>query len=247
MTMKYMETKLLGKHKKHLKACEKTIGITFRKKILLLEALTHKSHAGKLPEKSAFYNERLEFLGDSVLGMVITEYLFKKYPEKNEGILTTIKSKLIRRETLAKLSHKISLGELLFLGNNEKKMSAEKNPSILSNALEAVIGAYFLDSNLKKTRKFILSLFEELLTKELQELPVFEYKNKLQEYTQSRYGKSPHYRIISSEGPEHNKVFTSEVLLDQNVLGSGTGKSKKEAETEAAKKALKHLKEKNRK
>ena len=245
--MKKNLTQLLKTHKKHIKQCEKSLGISFKKKILLLEAISHKSAAGTRDIPRHFFNERLEFLGDSVLGLIITEHLFTKYPDKNEGILTKIRSKLIRRETLAGIGKRSGLGGMLLLGGSEQKMGARGNPALLSNCVEALIGAYYLDSSFRKTKKFVLSLYKDLLAKELHDLPVFEYKNKLQEYTQSKFGKSPDYRVISSEGPEHNKMFTSEVLIEGNGLGCGTGKSKKESETNAAKAALKHLHEENQK
>ncbi|MFC1668361.1 ribonuclease III [Chlamydiota bacterium] len=231
------ENSLIKKHKIVLKACAKRLGITFSNKLFLLKSLCHKSYSAEL----LVSNERLEFLGDAVLGMIITEYLFITHPEKDEGVLTHIRSKLIRKETLSTLAQGLSLGDFIFIGENEKKIKTHRNRAILANTLEAIIGAYFLDQQYKKTKIFVLKLFSSLLTQELHDLPIFEYKNKLQEHTQAHLGVIPHYKIVSTEGPDHNKLFTAQVLIQETISGIGKGKTKKEAETLAAKEALKKL------
>ena len=206
-----------------------------KKKALLNESLCHKSYVhdgNKHPVKD---NERLEFLGDAVLGMVITEELMKKFPTYREGELSIIKSTLIRRETLAMLSGEMDLGKYLLLSRGEELSGGRERTSILANAFESLIGAIYLDSGVRASRLFILKRFKDLLSRIPEEVHHKEYKNLLQELAHIKFKSKPRYQIIHEDGPDHQKTFVTHVTIQGTVFGKGKGKSKKEAEKMAAK------------
>jgi len=214
---------------------EDVIGYSFKNKKLLEEALTHKSYSTEQNNRSS--NERLEFLGDSVLGLVVCFFLFRKFPQKDEGFLSKLKSHLVSRKNLTLWAKKIRLGSFVYLGEGEILSGGRKKDSILANALEALIGAIYLDAGFQETYKFIANWLRS------QDLKVLfcDYKSSLQEIIQKKYKKPPVYVLVSSEGPEHKKIFTVKVKIKNRILGSGSGASKKEAEQNAAKKALKYF------
>jgi len=219
------------------KTLEKIIGTNVDNKKFYVEALIHRSF---LEENNQFNfsNERLEFLGDSVLNLVIGEFLFSKFPDEEEGFLTKVRAKMVNRNALSFTAEQLKLGELLILSNNVPKSVAQSSKSMLSDALEALIGALYLDKGLEACKKFIEHNILEPSLKRRDHLIDENYKSQLLEYAQANKLDIPIYQIISEEGPHHDKIFTAEVIMEGKVLGEGKGKSKKEAEQNAAQVAL---------
>ncbi len=219
---------------------EKKLNYTFKNKQLIIEALTHKSH------KKPYNNERLEFLGDAVLDLIVGEYLFNKFPKSNEGILSKIRASLVNESGFTLLARKIDLGAYIYLSLAEENNNGRDKPSLLSNAFEAVIGAIYLEAGLEKAKEISIELLEACHPKiDLQSLSK-DYKTALQELTQATHGITPEYVLLSTSGPDHQKEFEIAVILDQNTIATAKGKSKKEAQQRAAEIALKSLKESNR-
>ena len=214
-----------------MEALEQNIAYTFRDSALLRTALTHSSFAN---EHHCESNERLEFLGDSVLNFVTADYLFSEYPDTDEGTLTKIRSASVCRESLSGYARDLNLGKYLILGHGEDMNGGRDNPSILENACEALIAAVYLDGGLEEARKFILPAVKKTVA----EHKIIDFKSKLQEFTQSAKEGIPAYRVTGESGPAHQKKFTVEASLNGNVIGSGTGATKKEAEQNAAHEAL---------
>jgi ribonuclease-3 len=223
------------------KLLEKRLGLKFRDPQLLRRALLHRSYLNEMPDAGLESNERLEFLGDAVLGLVVGSKLYMDYPEHSEGQLTELRVALVRRETLARVAKSLSLGEYLFLGRGEESAGGRGRPSNLSAAYEAVVGAVYVDGGIEKARRFIV----RSLASELAALPkgriLADPKSRLQELLQARFQKAPVYRVLRDEGPDHSKVFTVQVWNGRKALGVGQGKSKQQAEKEAARQALKKL------
>jgi ribonuclease III len=219
------------------KTLENIIGTNVDNKKFYVEALIHRSF---LEENNQFNssNERLEFLGDSVLNLVIGEFLFSKFPNEEEGFLTKVRAKMVNRNALSFTAEQLKLGELLILSNNVPKSVAQSSKSMLSDALEALIGALYLDKGLEACKKFIEQNILEPSLKRGDHLIDENYKSQLLEYAQANKLDIPIYQIISEEGPHHDKIFTAEVIMEGKVLGEGKGKSKKEAEQNAAQVAL---------
>ncbi len=205
---------------------------------LLEQALIHSSYLNEYPGTVRASNERLEFLGDAVLGFIVAEKLYQDFPDLTEGEMTRIRSALVRRETLAQIARSLKLGDYLYLGKGEEAGGGRQKPANLSGALEAVIAAIYLDRGLVVTRELVV----RWLAGELREVAGrgkgVDYKSQLQEMMQSEYRSSPSYRTVRSAGPDHDKLFTVEVMIGDKVLGRGAGKSKKLAETKAAREAL---------
>ncbi len=224
------ETKLIDFQRK--------IDYFFKDSNLLNCALTHKSFAN---EAGAAENEQLEFLGDAIIGMLVSEYLYTHFPDYPEGRLSTIKSAVVSRPTLARKAGETELGNYLLLGRGEETSGGRKRPSILADAFEAVVAAIYLDSNLDQCRSFVMKQLEG----EIEELSRNgfgkDHKGMLQEYAQSEYGFIPDYHVISTEGPEHKKCFEVTVSLKNAVWGRGKGASKKEAEKAAAKNVWEYI------
>lgn len=218
-----------------ISALEKVIHTRFKKKHYAHEAICHKSYAYDGRAEALKHNERLEFLGDAVLGMLITDELFRKLKDYQEGELSVIKSTLIRRETLAMLARTFNLGSFLLLSKGEENSGGRARDSILANALESLIGAIFLDRGVRVVKKFILTLFKELLEKIPSEVHLKEYKNLFQEMSHIKFKVNPTYQITSETGPDHQKLFEAVVTVHGEIFGRGTGHSKKEAEKNAAK------------
>jgi ribonuclease III len=217
---------------------EERIGYKFRNSLLLAEALTHPS-VGHETQRHHFNNQRLEFLGDAILQLVITEYLYHHFSAEAEGQLTKLRSRLVSRETLRIRAAALDLGEYLMIGRGEEASGGRKRASTLADAYEALIGAIYLDSNLETARKFILTQSRPDL-EDIAEEPVdINPKGNLQELLQSISPSSPAYELISESGPEHNKTFVVKCVWEGVVLGDGSGRSKKQAETVAAADALK--------
>jgi ribonuclease-3 len=226
------------KHKLNYADLETRIGYHFVRPELLTQALTHRSFVAehKLGTQD---NERLEFLGDAILEFVVSYLLFKRYGERcREGELTRMRSFLVNESQLASQAERLKLGKYLRLGKGEDKSSGRKKPSILSDAFEALIGAIYLDSNIKEVFSFIERCFEGLFDQVVNTGLDQDYKSKLQELTQGRYHSVPTYDIEKISGPDHDRIFQVIISFDGQVLQRGIGRSKKEAEQDAARKAL---------
>lgn len=213
---------------------EKRIRYKFKNRKLIEEALTHKSHAIEHGQKA--YNERLEFLGDSVLNAVVAHYYFKKFPDENEGRLSKIKSQMVARPALVVWAKEIDLGDYLWMSGGEEATGGRTRDSLLANALEALVGALFLDGGFSVAQRFIV----RLLSKQKRFVET-DYKSKLQELIQKRYKVPPLYVLASEAGPDHAKTFHMEVRLRGRLLGQGEGHSKKEAEQASARQALRQI------
>ena len=201
------------------------------------QALTHSSHAHEKDDGSG-HNERLEFLGDAVLQLAISDYLYFSYPHLPEGKLTKLRADLVCEATLADLAADLNLGRFLRLGKGEAAGGGASRPSLLADALEALFGALFLDRGLEQCRHHILRLYEPVLKNIEKGYLHRDYKTLLQEFAQARFGVTPQYGIVRESGPDHEKIFVAEVLVgDHGSAGVGSGKSKKEAEQAAAKAA----------
>lgn len=216
---------------------EDTIKYTFENKSYILEALTHSSYSNE--NKDYKFNERLEFLGDSVLSIVISDYLFKKEKNLPEGELTKLRANIVCEESLSEVAAQINLGEFLLLGKGEEATGGRERISILADALEAVIAAIYLDGGLEEAKRFIFEYMEQIIENSIKGKIFRDYKTYLQEILQSKGEQNIWYKLIEEKGPDHNKRFVMEVGINDVVLGVGEGKSKKDAEQLAAKSALK--------
>lgn len=212
------------------------VGHGFRDPSLLEEALTHKSYAYE--RGTLRHNERLEFLGDSVLAAVVAHRLFLDHPAEDEGRLSKLKASLVSRPTLARWAEDAELGEHLRLGSGEEATGGRERPSILANALEAVIGALYLDGGYEAARRFV----ERRFLAERGGFVETDFKSRLQEVVQKRHKVPPEYRLVETKGPDHDKTFQVTVLVGSRTLGAGSGKTKKEAEQDAARDALRRVK-----
>jgi ribonuclease III len=221
-----------------LRDLQKRIGIQFRKQELLREAMTHASWNNEHGEPAGpgHDNERLEYLGDAVLELVVGEYLFRRFPTYDEGQLTQLRAALVNTTSLARLGERLELGETLLMGRGAVKTGARKLPSLLANAFEAMIGAIFLDQGYRAaTRVFLQNIGD------LAEWSDENFKGQLQQVSQDRTGDTPHYRVVATGGPGHKREYTAEVLLGERVGGSGRGPTKQSAEQAAAHDALDRL------
>lgn len=227
---------------KNISLLEESIKYSFKKKSLIKEAITHKSFAYENPKEAPLFNERLEFLGDAVLSLIISEYIFKKYPAFTESQLSKLRAYAVRESTLAEAAERLNLGSYLRLGKGEECTGGRNKPSILANVFEAVIGAVYIDGGLKKAHNFVLRNLKSKIKDIIEKDFIFDYKSKLQEVAQAQFGVLPRYVIHSEEGPEHNKTFEVKVYIKNNLYGTGTGKSKKAAQQLAAEAGLKRLK-----
>lgn len=214
---------------------EEQTGILIQRKHLWIEAVTHSSYGN---EKGCAYNERLEFLGDSVLSIIVSKQLFLHKPSISEGEMTRIRATVVCEETLAACAKSIGLGQVLRLGRGEMRTGGAERPSVLADAMEAVIAALYLETGLLKTEAWVLDLLKEPLRKAISERGARDYKTALQEKFQKKDAEALLYKVIHEEGPDHAKRFTVEVSLEGKILGQGTGKSKKAAEQAAAQYAL---------
>jgi ribonuclease-3 len=224
-----------------LAVLQRNLGVTFKDLSLLERALVHGSYVNENPELAPVSNERLEFLGDAVLGMVAAEKLYRDYPDFNEGEMTRLRAMLVRQETLAHAAGAINLGSYLYMGKGEEGGGGRQKPANLASALEAVIAAVFLDSGLAAGRDCILRLLGAEIEKAVSRGKGTDYKSELQHLIQSKLQNTPTYHVIEATGPAHGKTFTVEVRLGQTTMGRGSGKSKKAAETEAARLALESI------
>lgn len=211
--------------------------LKFKDENLLQTAFTHKSYLNE--SKSVIEsNERLEFLGDSVLSLIISSYIFKLKPKDNEGDLTNLRSYIVKTESLAEASSKLDLGSYLLMSKGEELTGGRENTQLLANTYEALLGAIYIDLGENVARQFVSQTLLPLFVSELENGPPQDAKSKLQEFVQNKQKKSPHYKMIKTTGPDHNKTFIVGVYINGEEKGVGIGKNKQEAEEEAAKKAL---------
>jgi ribonuclease-3 len=216
------------------------LDISFANADLLQQAMYHRSFLNE-SERQVESNERMEFLGDAVLGITVSDKLYRDYPLLSEGHLSQLRALLVRWDALAKAAERIRLGEFLVLGRGEELSGGRKRPSNLAGAFEALIGAAFLDGGMTRAKKLVLKLlkpdFEEIAAQGI----TADSKSELQHVAQTKWHEIPQYRLISSEGPDHAKLFTVEVAVGEQVMGQGQGRNKKQAELSAARQALETL------
>ena len=224
-----------------LTALQRTLGVSLNNPSLLEQALVHSSYINENPGFAQDSNEKLEFLGDAVLGLIIAGKLYRDFTQFSEGEMTRLRAALVRRETLARIAKALGLGDYLYLGKGEEASGGRSKSSNLASALEAVIATIFLDQGIAITRDFVLRLFDKELQKAVSRGAVADYKSRLQELIQARQQGTPVYHLVEAVGPAHNQTFTVEVRVADTVLGRGSGRSKKIAETEAARSALGQL------
>ena len=226
-----------------IKDLEEAIGYRFQNITLLQNALTHSSYANERWHNSLLSNERLEFLGDSILGMVVAEYLYKQFPDRPEGELTKMRADMVCESSLALIADKIGLGQHLLLGHGEDRLGGRNRASILADAVESVIAASFLDGGMAAAEGFIRSFV--LTNVPVKRMQNTDYKTTLQELVQQKKNQVLTYVLTGESGPDHDKVFCVDVLLNDQCVGSGTGSSKKRAEQAAAQSALQALSSEN--
>ena len=220
----------------------KKIGYEFRNKEYLEEALTHRSYSNETEKDRRFNNEKLEFLGDAILNLITTEYIYELYEKKTEGELAKLKSQIISEPVFSTIASELELGEYLYLSNGEIMSGGRHRRSILGDAFEALIGAIFKDSDYYTAKNIELKFLLGKINK-LEEIEgTGDYKTVLQEFVQGKYRKMPEYNLVKTSGPDHDKIFEMSVSWNDKIHGIGTGKSKKEAEKHAAREALARLK-----
>ena len=220
---------------------EKSLDYIFKNRALLQEALTHKSFSHENPHRAPVCNERLEFLGDSILGFIIVEYLFLSKSHFTESEMSKTKSFLVQESVLSEIAGSLSLGRYLRLGKGEEATGGRKKRSLLADAFEAILGAVYLDGGYRKVRRLILKLFKEKIDVVINSGKIYNFKSELQEKSQLLFGTVPEYRLIKQEGKEHDKIFTVDVYVSGEKLGTGCGRNKKQAEVLAAREALRQL------
>jgi ribonuclease-3 len=215
---------------------EKSLGYQFKNEKLITEALTHRSYSKE------FNNERLEFLGDAVMDLIVGEYLFFLFPDKEEGFLSKLRAALVNEESFTKLAKELNLGKFLKLSNAEENNGGREKPSILSSAFEAVMGALYLEAGFDKTKEIALKLLKKVYPVINPDELLKDYKTNLQEITQAHFGEVPEYRVINTTGPDHKKQFEIGVYIQGKKYAVAKGKSKKVAQQEGAKKTIEILK-----
>ncbi|MBP7074798.1 MAG: ribonuclease III [Rhabdochlamydiaceae bacterium] len=226
----------------HLSAVESRLGYTFQNKKLLKQAFTHRSyfneHRGEVEE----HNERLEFLGDSILGLLVSDYLYHHLPSQAEGELSRLRAHLVEAGCCARLLQKLDLGEFVQLGRGERMNEGRGRETILADLFEALLGAVYLDGGMEEAKKFFWGHFKDEIEKILAH-PARNWKAELQDYSQKKYQRPPLYKVLREEGPDHSKMFVIGAYLDDQEIGQGTGSSKKEAEQSAAQNAIETMKQ----
>jgi ribonuclease III len=228
-----------------LRPLECSIEYQFKNRDLLVEALTHKSFVNEVEGRSDKDNQRLEFFGDAVIGLVVSAELLERFPDIAEGKLSKLRASLVDEETLAQLANNIRLGTYLRFGRGEEKTGGRDKRSVLADAYEALVAAIYLDGGLPAAQRMIEKDFRLLLEQSTDRIGGKDYKTQFQELAQERYGIPPRYLLMDTAGPPHDRIFTVAVLVGDSGMGQGVGKSKKEAEQAAAKEALERLRVEN--
>jgi ribonuclease-3 len=220
---------------------DERLGWHFDDIALLDNALTHRSFVNENLATECRDNERLEFLGDAVLELTVSDMLMRKYPDYAEGRLSKLRSSVVNEQPLSDLARKFGIGDCLLLGKGEEGSGGRTKPSLLANAFESVIAAMFLDGGFDKTAAFVSRLFEPLINKGIDSSVYRDYKTSVQEVTQVLFKETPRYVVISESGPDHDKRFEIDLMVGERAIATGSGRSKKEAEQQAAQKALEEL------
>jgi len=219
---------------------ENELGIKFKNQDLLKQSMVHRSYLNEHPDFALNHNERLEFLGDAVLEIVVTEYLYYKFPETPEGDLTNWRASLVNANMLAEIANEIGLEDYLFLSKGEARdKNSKARQYILANAVEALIGSIYLDQGIKVSTKFIKSKIISKLDNILENKLYLDPKSKFQERSQEECGVTPHYKVLSESGPDHSKIFEVGLYLEEELISRGKGSSKQEAQIKAAANGLK--------
>jgi ribonuclease III len=217
---------------------EKKIGVTFTNKSVLKQAFVHRSYINENRNSGLEHNERLEFLGDAVLELVVTDYLYHKYPKKPEGELTAFRSSLVNSNTLAEAATKLEVNDFLLLSKGEAKDTGRARQYILANTYEAIVGAIYIDQGYDGAKQFIANNIFDLIDEIVEKGSWIDSKSRFQEKAQETAGITPVYKTTKEAGPDHNKQFTVGLYLETKLVSEGVGKSKQEAEQDAARKAL---------
>jgi len=225
----------------NIKNLEKKIGYEFKNKQLIMRALSHSSYANENKKDHLKNNERLEFLGDSVLGLIISGYLYNHFPSHAEGQLTKVRARIVCESSLGEAAKIINIGEFMYFGRGEELTGGRERMSILSDAFEAVVAAIYLDGGMEPAQEFVLSQLKKTIADAIDGKLFVDYKTKLQEVIQIKKGNHIKYEIFKEEGPDHSKIFFTNVKLNDEIIGVGQGRSKKDSEQEAAKEGLKRL------
>jgi len=226
-------------------ALENKIKVTFTDKGILDIAFVHKSYVNEHRDLKSEHNERLEFLGDAVLELVVTDYLYRTYPDKGEGVLTNWRSALVKGRHLAEIAQKLDLGLYLYLSRGEERSGGRKKNYILANTLEALIGAIYMDRDYEVAHAFIDEFIIKQLGLILEQGLHIDSKSRFQEVCQELQGLTPEYRVLREEGPDHNKIFTMGAYIGEELIAEGSGSSKQKAEQEAASASIKAKKWEN--
>ena len=224
-----------------LRKLERRIGLNFKNKDLLKTAFIHRSYLNEHPDEKLPHNERLEFLGDSVLGFIISTYLYNKYPNHPEGDLTNFRSSIVNARILSKVAKDLGLGEFLFLSRGEEATGGRERQYILANTYEALLGAIHLDRGLAESGRFVDKTLLPNLTEIIEKKLYKDYKSLLQELLQAKFNVTPSYKLISERGPDHSKIFEIGVYMKEKLLAAGSGNSKQTSEQAAAKNALENI------
>jgi ribonuclease III len=227
--------------RKELRKIEKLLHVRFRKLELLDQALSHSSFVNELPQQRGTHYEKLEYLGDAVLELVVSHVLYESYPMYYEGQLTKLRAAVVSKTTLAKVAKKIGIGPYVRLGKGEELGGGRKRNSLLADAMEAVIGSIYLDGGLKAAREFVLRHFQEEIEHLDHDQHKMDYKSILQEITQSRFQSLPKYTILSEAGPPHERMYEVLLTIKDEAYATGRGRNKKEAQQIAARRALRKL------
>ena len=215
---------------------QKSLGYQFKNEKLITEALTHRSYSKN------FNNERLEYLGDAVLDLIVGGYLYKLFPKSEEGMLSKLRAALVNEDSFTKLAKKLDLGKYIFLSSAEENNGGKEKPSILSSAFEALIGALYLEAGFEKAKELSLKLLKEVFPVITPEELLKDYKTSLQEITQAHFGVVPEYRLLNAKGPDHKKEFEIGVFINNKKYAKAKGKSKKTAQQEGARVTINRLK-----
>lgn len=229
--------------KNQINKLEQNIGIEFSNKLLLETSVTHRSYLNEhrdVPE----HNERLEFLGDAVLELIVSDYLYRKFADRAEGELTSFRSALVRTDSLAESAKKLKIGEYLRLSRGEEESGGREKDYLLANAFEAILGAIYLDKGYEKARDFVYRTLIPKLAEIVEYRLDIDNKTKIQELAQSEYKTTPTYEVIDERGPDHDKTFTVVVKIDDKIVGKGTGSSKQKAEEKAAEVGIEYIESK---
>ena len=229
---------------KKINKLENNLGIVFKNKEYLINALTHRSYLNEHKDIKV-HNERLEFLGDAVLELIVSDYLFNKFPDRPEGDLTSFRSALVKTESLADTAKKLGVGESLLLSRGEEDTGGRTKDYLLANTFEAIIGAIYIDQGYEKCKEFVYTHLIPKLNDIIKSMSDIDNKTRIQEITQAKYKVTPVYEVIHEEGPDHNKKFTIVVKINNKVIGKGVGKSKQKAQEQAALSGIEYLEKEN--